>query len=46
MKNKLFQFALRIQKQHIQVAFALVALVLLVLGAGAPEDGGIGGGLK
>lgn len=45
--NKLFaQFALlgqKVNRQHIQVAFALLALVLLVLGAGAPEDGGIGG---
>jgi hypothetical protein len=46
MKNQLVKFALRIQKQHLQVAFALLALVLLVLGAGAPEDGGIGGGLR
>ena len=33
-------------RQNIQVFFVLVSLVLLVLGAGAPEDGGIGGGLK
>jgi hypothetical protein len=45
--NKLYaQIALvsqKINRQHIQMAFALLALVLLVLGAGAPDDGGIGG---
>jgi hypothetical protein len=49
MKKLSTQFALlvnKVNRQHIQVAFALLALVLLVLGAGAPEDGGIGGGLK
>ena len=49
MKKLTTQFALltqKINRQHVQVAFALLALVLLVLGAGAPEDGGIGGGLK
>ena len=43
MKNKLTRLALltqEINRQHIQLAFALLALVLLVLGAGAPEDGG------
>ncbi len=33
-------------RQNIQVLFVLLSLVLLVLGAGAPEEGGIGGGLK
>jgi len=44
MKNqiaKLFVFLPKINRQHIQVAFALLALVLFVLGAGAPSDGGI-----
>ena len=43
MKNqiaKLFVFTQKINRQHIQVAFALLALVLFVLGAGAPDDGG------
>jgi hypothetical protein len=43
MKNKLFQLSLAINKinrQHVQLAFALIALALLVLGAGAPEEGG------
>jgi hypothetical protein len=44
MKNvfsKLFIFTQKINRQHIQVAFALLALILFVLGAGAPSDGGI-----
>lgn len=43
MKNKLNQlFVLpsKIQRHHIQLAFTLLALVMLVLGAGAPDDGG------
>lgn len=33
----------KINKNHIQFAFMLLTLVLLVLGAGAPEDiGGVG----
>lgn len=49
MKKLSTQFSLlanKVNRQHIQVVFALLALVLLVLGAGAPDDGGIGGGLK
>jgi hypothetical protein len=46
MKNTFNHFvlsALKINKTHIQFAFMLLALVLLVLGAGAPEDiGGVG----
>ncbi len=45
MKTKvanLFLFAQKINRQHVQVAFALLALVLLVLGAGAPESSGPG----
>ena len=44
MKNKIVQlsvFAQKINRQHIQVAFALLALVLFVIGAGAPADCGI-----
>ena len=44
MKNqivKLFIFTRKINRQHIQVVFALLALVLFVFGAGAPEDGGV-----
>ena len=45
MKNnfaKLFLFTQKINRQHVQVAFALLGLVLFVLGAGAPEGGGGG----
>ena len=30
----------KVNRQHVQIAFAALALVLMVLGAGAPEDGG------
>jgi hypothetical protein len=40
MKNQIFSLTSRINRQHVQIAFALVALVLFVLGAGAPSDGG------
>lgn len=36
----LFLLSQKINRQHIKVAFALLALVLFVLGAGAPDDGG------
>jgi hypothetical protein len=45
MKTKLanlFIFTQKINRQHVQVAFALLALVLFVLGAGAPESSGPG----
>ena len=45
MKNLINRFVLfvpRVDRQKIQMAFALIALVLLVLGAGAPDNGGIG----
>jgi hypothetical protein len=46
MKNTLNQFLFavsKINKNHLNYAISLLALVLLVLGAGAPEDvGGIG----
>jgi len=43
MKNSFNQFVLsisKINKTHMQFAFMLLALTLLVLGAGAPEDVG------
>jgi hypothetical protein len=40
MKIKLFLLTSKINRQHIQIAFALMALVLFVLGAGAPDGGG------
>ncbi len=43
MENKLAHIALlttKINRQHIQLAFAILALAMLVLGVGAPTDGG------
>ena len=43
MKNKLTLLALSVQKinrQHIQLALVILTLAMLVLGVGAPEDGG------
>jgi hypothetical protein len=43
MKNNLAHFALlssKINRQHIQIFFAVLALAMLVLGIGAPGDGG------
>lgn len=36
--NHFSLFASKINKTHIQFAFMILALVMLVLGAGAPED--------
>jgi hypothetical protein len=33
-------FASKINRQHIQVIMAVAALAMLVLGIGAPSDGG------
>ena len=41
MKNQVFSMLSKINRNHVQVAFALLALVLLVIGAGAPSDGGV-----
>jgi hypothetical protein len=38
---KLFIITQKINRQHVQIAFALLTIVLFVLGAGAPSDGGI-----
>lgn len=43
MKNKLALLTLSAQKinrQHVQMIFMLVSLAMLVLGTGAPIDGG------
>ena len=43
MKNKLAILTLSAQKinrQHVQLIFVLVSLAMLVLGTGAPTDGG------
>ncbi|MBC8335878.1 MAG: hypothetical protein ISR59_07595 [Anaerolineales bacterium] len=47
MKNKLtqlFTISNKINRTHIQMIFAILALAMLVLGAGAPTIGGGGGG--
>ena len=40
MKSQLFLFSTKINRQHLQVALTIIALVMLVLGVGAPMDGG------
>jgi len=43
MNNKLAKVAIfvsKIDRQHIQVILAVAALAMLVLGIGAPTDGG------
>jgi hypothetical protein len=43
MKTKLFQLSLsgaKINRQHVQFILSIIALALLVLGVGAPMDGG------
>jgi hypothetical protein len=45
MKNKLTShmfFAQKINRQHIQLALVILSLAMLVLGVGAPTDGGGG----
>jgi hypothetical protein len=46
MKNTIARFSLsisKINKNHLQIAFSIIALVMLVVGAGAPDDmGGTG----
>jgi hypothetical protein len=42
MKNKLTSLvfsAQKINRQHVQLVFVIVSLVMLVLGIGAPTDG-------
>jgi hypothetical protein len=43
MKNKINLFVAslsKVNRQHIQLFFILLTLTMLVLGAGAPDDGG------
>jgi hypothetical protein len=45
MNTRLSQVRLffqRIDRRHVQFAFFLLTLALFALGAGAPEEGGIG----
>lgn len=39
MKTKLFKLS-KINRQHVQLIWTLIALAMLVLGIGAPSDGG------
>ena len=46
MNNKLARFTLfasKINRQHVQLALAILALAMLVLGIGAPGSGGLAG---
>ncbi len=40
MKNTFASFIVKIDRQHIQLVLTLIALSMLVLGVGAPNDGG------
>jgi sulfur relay (sulfurtransferase) complex TusBCD TusD component (DsrE family) len=43
MKNTAFRFAFslsKIQKHHVQLFFMTLTVLMLILGAGAPVDGG------
>ena len=42
MKSQLIILSTKINRQHLQLALTIVALVMLVLGVGAPMDGGGG----
>jgi hypothetical protein len=44
MKHTLLQIGVKINRQHVQFILTLIALALLVLGIGAPMDGGGVGG--
>jgi hypothetical protein len=47
MKTKLASFvfsAQKINRQHVQLALVIISLAMLVLGVGAPADGGGVGG--
>jgi hypothetical protein len=40
MKSQLILLGTKVNRQHLQLILSLVALALLVLGVGAPMDGG------
>ena len=42
MKSQLFLLSTKINRQHLQLILTIVALAMLVLGVGAPMDGGGG----
>jgi hypothetical protein len=39
---KLGLFSSKVNRQHVQLAMTILALIMLVLGIGAPSDGGGG----
>lgn len=40
MKSHLILLSSKINRQHLQLALTIIALAMLVLGIGAPMDGG------
>jgi hypothetical protein len=42
MKSQLFLLSTKVNRQHLQLALTIIALAMLVLGIGAPMDGGGG----
>ena len=40
MKSQLFLLGTKFNRQHLQMVLTIIALVMLVLGVGAPMDGG------
>jgi hypothetical protein len=40
MKTQLILLGTKFNRQHLQAALTVIALVMLVLGVGAPMDGG------
>jgi hypothetical protein len=44
MKTKLVLLGTKFNRQHLQLILTLIALAMLVLGIGAPMDGG--GGIR
>jgi len=42
--SKLYLLGTKINRQHLQLIWTIIALALLVLGIGAPADGGGMGG--
>ena len=43
MKTQLILLGTKFNRQHLQLILTIVALTMLVLGVGAPMDGGGGG---
>ena len=41
--SQLVRFSTKINRQYLQLVLTIIALVMLVLGVGAPLDGGGGG---